>query len=319
MKLEDIKEIAVVGAGTMGPGIAIVFARSGYNVKMYSRRKETLDKAQSVMRSSLNTLFECDIIKKEDIDAILSRITTTDNLEEAVKNADFISETVAEKKDTKKEIFEQLDKLCPEKTIFSSNTSSLNAFDVMPKNRLKNSFMVHWFFPAHIVPVVEVVCAPEVSNETRELTVALLKKVNATPVVMEKFIPGFVVNRLYRALGREIFFLLDNGYMNADQLDLAGKLALGARMMILGLVKRYDYTGLDISANNLKNPDFIDPPLDNRPKSLFDLVEKGDLGIKTGKGFFDYSGKKLEEIIKKRDRDLIKIYKSTAFTMEEEK
>ncbi|MCK5202829.1 MAG: hypothetical protein KAR15_03110, partial [Desulfobacterales bacterium] len=137
------------------------------------------------------------------------------------------------------------------------------------------------------------------------------------PIRMKKFVPGFVINRLYRALGREIFFLLDNGYITADQLDLAGKLALGARMMILGLVQRYDFTGLDISARNLENPDFFDPPIDNRPKSLFDLVQKGHLGVKTGKGFFDYSDKKLEEILKKRDSDLLKIYKNIAFSNKE--
>jgi 3-hydroxybutyryl-CoA dehydrogenase len=88
-------------------------------------------------------------------------------------------------------------------------------------------------------------------------------------------------------------------------------------MMILGLVQRYDFTGLDISAKNLENPDFFDPPVDNRPKSLFDLVEKGHLGVKTGKGFFDYRGRKLEEILKERDINLLRIYKNTEFCFDE--
>ena len=268
------------------------------------------------MRTSLETLLECEILTKDEIEPTLGRISMTNSLQKAGQDADFICEAVVEMKDVKRAVFEQLDHICPSKTIFTSNTSSLNIFDLVPKNRLSRTLIAHWFAPPHIVPIVEVVQGPDTTNETIELTCSLLEGVGRIPIRMKKFVPGFVINRLYRALGREIFFLLDNGYITADQLDLAGKLALGARMMILGLVQRYDFTGLDISARNLENPDFFDPPIDNRPKILFDLVQKGHLGVKTGKGFFDYSDKKLEEILKKRDRDLLKIYKNIAFSNE---
>ena len=110
---------------------------------------------------------------------------------------------------------------------------------------------------------------------------------------------------------------VSSGMLTPDQLDLAVKASLAPRMMILGVVQRYDYTGLDISAKNLENPEFFDPPIDNRPKSLFDLVEKGHLGVKTGKGFFDYSGKKPEGVLKKRDMDLLRVIKNTKFCLEE--
>lgn len=316
MKMEEIKKIAVIGAGTMGPGIALMFGWHGYDVRLFSLNTEESEKAGSVMRTSLETLLECEILTKDEIEPTLGRVSMTNSLQKAGQDADFICEAVVEMKDVKRAVFEQLDHICPSKTIFTSNTSSLNIFDLVPKDRLSRTLIAHWFAPPHIVPIVEVVQGPDTTNETIELTCSLLEGVGRTPIRMKKFVPGFVINRLYRALGREIFFLLDNGYITADQLDLAGKLALGARMMILGLVQRYDFTGLDISARNLENPDFFDPPIDNRPKSLFDLVQKGHLGVKTGKGFFDYSDKKLEEILKKRDSDLLKIYKNIDFSNE---
>lgn len=316
-KMEDIQKIAVIGAGTMGPGMALVFAQYGYRVKLFSRRQETLEKAILIMRTSLDTLSEFGILKQEEIMPILGRVVSTNSIEEAASDADVICETVAESREIKREIFEQLNKICSPKTIFTSNTSSLNIFDLVPAQRLPNTLIAHWFAPPHIVPVVEVVRGPNTTDEAIDTIIHLLKKVGRASVRMEKFVPGFVINRLYRALGREIFFLLDNGYIMAEQLDLAAKAALAPRTMILGLVQRYDFTGLDISAKNLENPDFFDPPVDNRPKSLFNLVKKGHLGVKTGKGFFDYRGRKLEEILKERDMNLLRIYKNTEFCLEE--
>jgi 3-hydroxybutyryl-CoA dehydrogenase len=317
MKLENIKTIAVIGAGTMGPGMALIFAQYGFKAKLFSRRLETLGKAKSVMQTSLDTLAEYGIVQQEAIDPILERVTFTNLLEAAASDADVICETVAESREVKSEIFEQLDKICSPETIFTSNTSSLNIFNLVPNSRLQNTLIAHWFAPPHIVPLVEVVRGPKTKNETMNLITDLLRKMGRIPVRMEKFISGFVINRLYRALGRETFFLLDNGYITAEELDLAAKVALAPRMMLLGLVQRYDFTGLDISAKNLENPDFFDPPVDNKPKSLFNLVEKGHLGVKTGKGFFDYRGRKLEEILRERDKDLLRIYKNTEFCLKE--
>jgi len=315
LKLEEIKRFGVIGAGTMGPGMAMVLAQYGYEVKLYSRRQETREKAKSVMRTSLATMTEYGMLKREEVDPILGRVALTDSLKEAASDAHVICETVAENRDVKREIFGQLDKLCGPETIFTSNTSSLNIFDLVPKSRLPNTLIAHFFAPPHIVPLVELVRGEKTTSEAMDLMMDLLKKAGRTPVRMEKFISGFVINRLYRALGREAFFLLDNGYISADQLDLAAKVALAPRMMFLGVVQRYDFTGLDISWNNLQNPDFVDPPIDNEPKSLKELVEKGQLGVKTGKGFYDYSGKKLVDILKERDMKLIKVMKDLDFCL----
>ena len=122
---------------------------------------------------------------------------------------------------------------------------------------------------------------------------------------MDRFVPGYCVNRLLRSIGREVFFLLDNGYLTPEQLDLAVKASLVPRALALGFVQRYDFTGLDLSLANLANPDYVEPPRDDAPNSLVDHVERGDLGVKTGKGFFDYCGRDLEDVLAARDDALI--------------
>ena len=229
-------------------------------------------------------------------------------MEEAGLEADFVIESIAEKMDAKKALYEQLDAVCPDRTIITSNTSYLNIYEVMPAGRLAQTVIAHWFAPPHIVPLVEVVKGPETSQETVDFVVGLLKKVDRVPTVLERFVPGFCINRFLRIIGREIFFLLDNGYMTAEQLDLAVKASIIPRAMVLGFVQRYDFTGVDLSYGNLQNPDFIEPPIDNQPKSLVELMERGELGVKTGKGFFDYSDRPLEQVLHERDAALIKVF-----------
>ena len=308
MKVEDVKKVAIFGAGTMGPGLAQVFATAGFDVTMYSRKAETLDKAMSVARANLSTFVENGLLSEGDVPSVLARIKTTQSVEEAGEDADLVIETIAEKVDAKKELYEALDGICPDRTIFTSNTSYLNIYEIMPARRLPQTVIAHWFAPPHIVPLVEVVKGPETSQATVDFVVELLKKVDRVPTVLEKFVPGFCINRFLRIIGREIFFLLDNGYMTAEQLDLAVKASIIPRAMVLGFVQRYDFTGIDLSYGNLQNKAFIEAPIDNNPKSLVELKERGELGVKSGKGFFDYSDRPLEQVLKERDAALIKVF-----------
>lgn len=313
MKLDNIRKVAVLGSGTMGPGMAQTFAQGGYPVCVWSKWPEEHERALRVVRTNLETFVQHDMLRKAEIEPIAGRLTFTTALEAAVKDADVVVECIIENLEIKKDVFLQLDALCKDDAILASNTSFLNIFEVTPERRQVHTVIAHWFAPPHILPLVEVVRGPKSSDDTVNTTVALLKKVGKTPIVMEKFVPGFAMNRILRILGREIFFLLDNGYITPEQLDLAVKASIAPRMMVLGLVQRYDFTGLDLSARNLENPDFLEPPLDNRPKSLFDLVEEGNFGVKTGKGFFDYSGRKLEDVLRERDDKLLKVLKSLDF------
>ena len=267
VEVKDVKKVAIFGAGTMGPGLAQVFSTAGYDVTMYSRKAETLDKAVSVAKSNLATFVEHGLIAESAVPEVLARIKTTQSVEEAATDADFVIESIAEKLDAKQALYEELDRVCPARTIFTSNTSYLNIYEVMPAARLPQTVIAHWFAPPHIVPLVEVVKGPETSQATVDFVVELLKKVDRVPTVLEKFVPGFCINRFLRIIGRECFFLLDNGYMTAEQLDLAVKASIIPRAMVLGFIQRYDFTGIDLSYGNLQNKAFVEAPIDNQPKS----------------------------------------------------
>ena len=291
----------------MGPGLAQVFATAGYEVALYSRTAKTLDEAMSMLAANLATFVDRGIVDKDDAAPILARILPTRSVEQAGREADVVIETIVEDRDAKQALYEELDRICPEEAVFTSDTSYLNIFEIMPARRLPRTVIAHWFAPPHIIPLVEVVKGPETSEETVGLAVALIKKVGHVPSVMEKFVPGFCVNRLLRGIGREVFFLLDNGYMTPEQLDVAVKASIIPRAMVLGFVQRYDFTGLDLAHNNLKNEAFVEAPVDNEPRSLVERVERGELGAKSGKGFFDYGGRSLEEVLHERDAAMLEV------------
>jgi len=317
MNLQDIKKVAVLGAGTMGPGIAQAYATGGYEVSMYTRSEGTLEKAKTMLQTNLGTFVEEGMLTKEESEAIAARVTYTTDVAEAVKDAQFIQETVAEKPDIKTDIFKQLDELLPDDAIIVSNASSLNPFLYVPERRQANFTTAHWYAPPHIIPLVEVAKGENTSESTMEITIALLEKCGKTAVRMEKFVPGYIINRIQILLNTEVFYLLDNGICTPDQIDLAVKASLMPRGMVLGLVQRYDFTGLDISANNITNASYVMPETSKRPTALFDHVEKGELGVKTGKGFFDYGGRSTTELSKERDKKLIEVFKATGHMIKE--
>lgn len=311
MKLEDIKKIAVLGAGTMGPGIAQNYAMGGYEVNLYTRSQETLDKAKVMLRTNVGTFVEEGLLTAKQAEEVIGRVSFTNDLAEAVKGVQFVQETVAEKPDVKKALFEEIDKLLPMGVIIVSNASSLNPFLYVPERRQPDFTTAHWYAPPQILPLVEVARGEKTTEETMATAIALLQKCDKTPVRMEKFVPGYIINRIQILLNREVFYLLDNGICTPEQLDLAVKASFMPRGMVLGLVQRFDFTGLDISANNIINASYVAPEMSKRPKALFDHVDKGELGVKTGKGFFDYSGRSAAEVYKKRDKMLFKVFKAT--------
>jgi 3-hydroxybutyryl-CoA dehydrogenase len=317
MTLQNIKAITVVGAGTMGPGIALSFARHGYRVRMCDQKPEALSAASSMVRTSVETLVRHGLEDSAKITEIEGRISFESSLEKASEAADFVIECVSENREVKRSLFHCLDNLCPPETIFASNTSYLNVFCLVPENRLPHTIITHWFAPPHILPLVEVVREAVTSEETAMVTLELLKAIGKTPVLMNRFVPGFAINRIQRIIGREVFFLLDNGYISPEHLDLAVKASIAPRMMLLGLVQRYDFTGLDLSANNLKNDEFIEPPLDNQPKALFDRVKQGHCGVKSGKGFYDYGDRNPASVYAELNDALVKILKDSSFCLEE--
>lgn len=312
MKIENIKKVAVLGAGTMGPGIAGAYASGGYEVNIYARPEAVgeKEKAQEMLKTNLKTLTEKECLTREEAEGILERITFYDSIEETVRGCQYVQETVAERPQIKKNVFELLDQILPEDTIIVTNTSSLNPFELIPESRKSCFATAHWFAPPHIIPLVEVAKGERTAESTMEIVMSVLKKCKKSPVRLEKFVPGYIINRLQILLNTEIFYLLDEGICTPEMLDKAVKSSLLPRGLVLGLVQRYDFTGLDISANNITNASYVMPPTSKHPECLFSKVERGDLGVKTGKGFYDYGGRSVQELCKIRDERLIDVLKA---------
>ena len=314
--LSDIKKIAVLGAGTMGPGIAQTYAMGGYQVTMWTRSESTREKAIESLKAQLDT-FEAEDLLTEPKDVVLGRISFALTVEECVEGADMIQETIVEKADAKKELYEKLAGIVPADVIIASNTSALNIFEIVPEKLLPQQIICHWYAPPHVIPLVEVVKSEQAPQEMADVAVALLKKCGKTAVLMKKFIRGYIANRLQQCLNQEIFYLIDNGYCDAQAIDLACQASFVPRACVLGIMKRIDFGGVDMTYNNFKNRSYAAPQWDHIPQILQDKIDAGDLGIKTGKGFYDFTGKDIEAVKAKRDKYLFEVFKLTKKFMDD--
>ncbi len=303
--MKQTDKVAVLGAGTMGPGIATTYAIYGYRTSVYSRTQETLDRAKAVIESNLRFFTEEGILTPEKAADAMGRLEFTDSVTEAVDGAWYIAETIVEKPEPKKALYTQLDAILPQDAIIASNTSYMNIFELMPQRRLPYAIISHWYAPAHILPLVEVVKGPETLPEVMDAVCQMHTDCGKTAVRMEKFIPGFIVNRMQSAMTREVVYLIENGYCTAEDLDLAVKTSLMPRGLLLGLVERMDFNGLDMLANSLNNKKYVPAPDPGHPAMIFDHYDKGELGVKTGKGFYDYSDRPYTETLQQRDRKLL--------------
>ncbi len=308
--LADIKKIAVLGAGTMGPGIAQTYAMGGYQVTMWTRSESTREKAIASLKAQLDT-FEGANQLKEDKNVIMSRISFALTVEEAVAGADMIQETIVEKVDAKQELYATLAKVVPSDVIIASNTSALNIFEIVPEQLLPQMIICHWYAPPHVIPLVEVVKSEQAPQEMADTAVTLLNNCGKTAVLMKKFIRGYIANRLQQCLNQEVFYLISNGYCDAEAIDLACQASFVPRACVLGICKRIDFGGVDMTFNNFKNKSYAAPQWDTIPSILQEKVDAGELGIKTGKGFYDYTGRDVEEIKAKRDKYLFEVFDLT--------
>ncbi|MFH1952665.1 MAG: 3-hydroxyacyl-CoA dehydrogenase NAD-binding domain-containing protein [Pseudomonadota bacterium] len=303
----QIQKVMIVGAGTMGHALAQTFAVGGFWVSCVDVDRAAIERALRLIKAGLATLETQGILEKGASKAALERIRTFVGFDEIPRDIDLVIEAIYEDEHAKKELFERIDQLLPLKTIIASNTSYLNVFELAKIRRPERFIITHWFTPPHIIPIVEVVRGPQTSSDTVRQIMSLLEKLGKKPILVERYLPGFVVNRLQRVIGKEIFSLIDNGIISPQDLDTAAKYTLGIRIPVVGVVQRYDYAGLDFSVMTQKN-EFISKEFNETPsKTLEALVKAGHLGVKSGKGFYDYGGKAQEEILRDRDIRLLKV------------
>lgn len=295
MDLKDVGKAAVIGAGTMGHSIALVFAQAGMGVNLVDVDEKILADATDRMGHALATLADSGLIAAEKIGDIMGMVHPSTDLASSASEADFVVEAVPEVPEIKKEIFARLGKACPEEVIIASNTSGLDIFEFAEIERPERLLIAHWFAPPHIIPLVEVVPGPSTSPGMVEFTASLLERLGKVPVMLKGFSRAFIVNKIQNMMAMAVFDLMGSGLASLEDIDRAVKYSLGIRLPIVGVVQTLDFTGLDLVIDLLKSYGLSNSLIEEK-------VEKGQLGAKTSSGLYDYGSRSESEILDKRDK-----------------
>lgn len=282
-----MKNITVIGAGTMGNGIAHTFAQKGYTVNLVDISKESLQKGLATITKNLDRQIAKETITVAEKDETLDNITLFTALSESVKNADLVIEAASENLKIKLQIFEELDKICPENTILATNTSSISITQIAAVTKRPEQVIgMHFMNPVPIMKLVEIIRGYNTSDEVTISIMQLSQKIGKTPVEVNDY-PGFVANRILMPMINEAIETLYNGVAGVYEIDTVMKLGMAHPM---GPLQLADFIGLDVCLSILevmydgfKNPKYAPCPL------LVNMVRAGKLGIKSGEGFYDYA------------------------------
>ena len=293
-----MKNIAVIGAGTMGNGIAHTFAQYNYNVQLIDISQKSLDKGIAAITKNLERMVAKEKITSTDKDRTLANITTYTSIKEGTQYASLVIEAATENLDLKLKIFKELDEVCPEDTILATNTSSISITQIAAvTSRPDQVIGMHFMNPVPIMKLVEIIRGYNTSDEVTKFIVDLSKKVHKIPVEVNDY-PGFVANRILLPMINESIETLYNGVAGVTAIDTVMKLGMAHPM---GPLQLADFIGLDVCLSILnvmydgfKNPKYAPCPL------LVNMVTAGKLGVKSGEGFYDYSESRKAEKVSKQ-------------------
>jgi len=309
VNIDDIKKIGIAGAGTMGSGIAQIFARKGYKVVVTDIKEEFLEKSRKLVDIFNSSLIEEGIMSEGEIEKVISNISYSTSKGE-FKDCDLIIEAIVEKMDIKQDYWREVEEIAPADALFATNTSGLSINGISTKLVDKTRFIgMHFWNPPHIIPLVELIRGDQTSNETVEVLKELLLIIDKEPVVVQKDAPGFIGNRLQFAAFREALHIVNEGIATFEDVDKAMRFGPGFRYPIIGPLQTADLGGLDtfyyISSYLFNELSDMKEP----PQVLKERMESQKLGVKSKEGFYDYSNGKDEEAIKRRDKMFFKMLK----------
>ncbi len=295
-----MKNITVIGSGTMGNGIAHTFAQSGYNVNLVDINEAALTKALATITKNLDRQVQKGSISEDIKTSTLKNISTHTDLAKAAANADLVVEAASENIEVKLKIFTQLDAICPQQTILASNTSSISITKIAAVTKRPDKVIgMHFMNPVPIMKLVEVIRGYSTSDEVCEQIMSMSKNLGKIPVEVNDY-PGFVANKILMPMINEAIFTLSEGVAGVEEIDTVMKLGMAHPM---GPLQLADFIGLDVCLNILRvlqdgfgNPKYAPAPL------LVNMVTAGSLGAKSGKGFYDYSAGGKELVLAERFR-----------------
>jgi 3-hydroxybutyryl-CoA dehydrogenase len=311
--------ITILGAGLMGTALAIEHARFGLKVTLFDVDQGKLENASVSIKKILNILADSSEINQKDSEKFLDAITLEQNVEAALTDTPFILEAITEKRDLKKDLYSLIDKTAPLEALICSNTSYLNIFELIPDRRLGNCLITHWYTPPYIIDLIDIVPSNPGYMPLAESVAAFYREKGKHPIVFKKFIAGYIANRLQSALNLEAFHLMESEGISALEIDESIQHGLALRLLLLGQMKKADFTGLEMVRNGLATGAYKPTDPKGSSKILEGLLAQGNTGVPSGKGFYDYGGKSPEEIYEMRDRELIDLKRVTNRFLDERK
>jgi len=306
----DISTVAVIGAGTMGAGIAGEFARAGCRVRLNDMNEELLERGMGIVLSAQDALVQEELISRRSVAAAMKRIETKTDLAAACDRVELLVEAVPEDLALKKKMFVEFDTLCPKTAILATNTSGLSITKIAAATKRPTRVVgMHFWNPPHVIPLVEVTKGESTSDTTARRLVALCRRIGKKPILVRHDVPGFVGNRLQFAVLREALHILSEGIASAEDIDTAMTAGPGLRWGVIGPLRTADLGGLDVFSAISK---YLFRELNSKvrpPAALTDLVDKGKLGAKSGAGFYKYPPEEKERILRRRDSLLLRMLK----------
>lgn len=288
----QINKIAVIGSGTMGSQIAMVCALAGYSVVLHDIETKNLRKAKESLQGHMDRRILKGRLSSEEVSAAFSNMNFTTDFED-LKDVDFVIEAIVEKLEVKRELFKKLDEITPKHAILATNSSTIVSSKIADvTNRPEKVCNVHFFNPVLVMELVEVVRGPHTSEETAQIAVEVVKRIKKLPVLLKKEISGFIANRILGKLMDEAVFLLENGYADHEEIDLVCTKALNHPIGPFALM---DLTGIDVNYFvRMQRYEESGNESDMPAKIVQEKVRKGELGRKTGKGFYTYDRSSVE-------------------------
>jgi len=306
MKAEQIERIGVIGTGMIGPDISLACAMAGYPVTIVGRTRTSVERGTARFRKNLESLIRAKVYGDQEAKEVDSRLSTSTELETALEKADFVFEAVVENLEIKQKLFGEIEKFCPEHTLMASSTSGLSPSDISSRMKAPERMLVmHFWNPPHLVPLVEVVAGSRTGQDTVETALDVLRSLGKEPVLLKRDILGHIGNRIQHAMFREAIHLVEEGVATPEDIDRVIMSSLGPRYSMIGPMEYLDSVGLDLNVaiHSYLLKDLAD---DKEPQALLrEKCERGECGAKTGRGFYDWSKRSLEEMTARQNKRFI--------------